>query len=228
MNFNNMQTWHYFALIGGGILVVGIILYFLPAGKIKIPSVVTAAFGALGLGLAGGIIFMAGFGYKPYAPDPVAATTDQTTESLPTGPFMPKSGNGPAPKGKGGAGGGFGAPPSARVQLTSLVTALDTVVDRPVSLNLSPEDRAAIAKQLEGLETASEIKEDDAKARLEAIQKILEKDRKTLETVGYRWAGVPKAGPGKGGFGKEPPPNPFKDGTAAERLKSLMERLNKK
>ena len=108
------------------------------------------------------------------------------------------------------------------------MAALDRIVDKPVSVNLSPEDRAAIAKQLEGLETANEIKEEDAQARLDAILKVLEKDRHALETVGYRWPGAAKAGFGKGSFGKDPPPNPFKQGTAAERLKSLMERLNKK
>jgi hypothetical protein len=119
--------------------------------------------------------------------------------------------------------------PTAKTQLANLVTALDTVVDRPVAVNLSPDDRAAIAKELAGLDAASELKEEDAKAKLDAIQKILEKDRKSLETVGYRWAGDPKSGGPKGGFPqKEPPPNPFKEGTPAERLKSLLERLNKK
>ena len=134
----------------------------------------------------------------------------------------------PGGKGKGPGGGGPGMPaaPSFKGQLTSLVNALDTVVDKPVSITLSPEDRAAIAKQLEGLDAAGEIKEDDARARLEAIHKILEKDhRKTLETVGYNWSGQ-----GKGGFGKKeaPPANPFKQGSAADHLKSLMERLTKK
>ena len=38
MDFNNMQTWHYFSLGGGGLLVLGIIVYFLPVGKMKIPG----------------------------------------------------------------------------------------------------------------------------------------------------------------------------------------------
>ena len=75
MDFNHMQTWHYFALIGGGVLVLGIILYFLPAGKMKIPAIVTVAFGGLAAGLAIGIIFMAGFGYQPFAPDRQPAST---------------------------------------------------------------------------------------------------------------------------------------------------------
>jgi hypothetical protein len=227
MDFTKIETWHWFCAFGGLVLLIGIVLYFLPAGRVKVPGVITAAFGALGAGLAAGIIFMAGFGYKPVNPPPPEGSPDESGEPLPM-PKMAGIGKG-SPKGKGGFG-GFGAPPSPRMQLASLVTALDTIVDKPVTVNLSPEDRAAIAKQLEGLDTASEIKDDDAKAKLEAIQKVLEKDRKALETVGYRWAtdgkgGAPK---GKGGFGKDPPPNPFKEGTAAAQLKALLERLNKK
>ena len=228
MDFNNMQTWHWFAIIGGGVLVLGLILYFLPLGKIKIPGTITAIFGALGAGLAAGIIFMAGFGYKPLTPidDTPPGDPEQKAEPKSTGPPGSK-GKGPGgqtPKGKGNFPG-----PTAKGQLASLVTVLDTVVDQPVTVNLSADDRAAIAKELAGLDAASELKEDEAKAKLEAIQKILEKDRKSLETVGYRWfGGEAKGGFPKGGFPKEPPPNPFKEGTSAERLKSLMERLNKK
>jgi hypothetical protein len=228
MDFNNMQTWHYFAVAGGGLLILGIIAYFLPIGKTKIPSVVVAAIGGLATGLAAGIIFMAGFGYKPFAPDAATGGQEQAAEQKMPGAGAPNpkgkfGGGGPGgnPKGKGGFG---GPPPSPKMQLANLVNVLDTVVDKPVSVTLSPEDRAAIAKQLEGLDSASEIKEEDARAKLEAIQNILEKNnRKSLETVGYRWAGDPK-----GGFPKEPPPNPFKEGAAAEHLKSLRERLAKK
>lgn len=237
MDFNNMQTWHYLALGGAGILILGVVLYFLPVGKMKIPGVIVAAFGGLGTGLAVGIIFMAGFGYLPVAMDARPGGQDQGGEAkqvrLAGGDPKGKGGGfggpgGGAPKGKGGFGGpgGFGPPP--KMQLVNLVNTLNTFVDQPVSINLSAEDRAAIAKELEGLSTASEIKDEDAKAKLEAIQKILEKNnRKALETVGYRWTGEPKGGFPKGGFPKEPPPNPFKQGSPAEHLKSLMERLKK-
>jgi len=182
---------------------------------------------------------MGNFGYKPIAPDTPTPASTATGETKGLGPGGPGTGLGPggpgapkmkgngAPKGKGGGpGGGFGGPPSPKMQLANLVTLLDSVADKPVTVTLSPEDRASIAKELAGLDVASEIKEEDARAKLDAIQKILEKNRKTLETVGYRWAGEPKGG--KGGFPKEPPPNPFREGTAAEHLKSLMERLTKK
>jgi hypothetical protein len=202
----------------------------------KIPGVIVAAFGGLGTGLAVGIIFMAGFAYQPLAPDAPVGGQDRRAEVKqvrlggddPKGKgagFAGPGGGNPKDKGGFGGPGGFGPPP--KMQLVNLVNALNALVDKPVTVSLSSEDRAAIAKELEGLDTASEIKDEDAKAKLEAIQKILEKNnRKALETVGYRWAGEPKGGPPKGGF--PPSPNPFKDGTPAEHLKSLMERLSKK
>jgi hypothetical protein len=169
---------------------------------------------------------MVGFGYQPFTPAPNGTAAPPDGDQAAAGPKnfgAPKGKGGGAPKGKGG----FGAPPSAKVQLSSLITALDTVVDQPITVSLTPDDRAAIAKELQGLDSATELKEEEAKAKLEAIQKILEKDRKALETIGYRWGGAPPKTPGKGGFGKEQPPNPFKEGTAAERLKSLQARLAK-
>ena len=111
------------------------------------------------------------------------------------------------------------------MQLASLVAALDKVADQPLTIVLTPENRGIIADQLKGLDAAEEIKDEDAKARLELIHKVLEKDRKTLEAVGYRWSVDAKAG-----FGGQPKdsPNPFKEGSLGERLKALQDRLNKK
>src|SRR5437764_15068548 len=105
MDFNNMQTWHYFALGGGGLLILGIIVYFLPVGKMKIPGVVGAAIGGLAAGLAAGIIFMAGFGYKPLAPDDVAFDPERDAQLKAGGPMAGKM------KGGGGPGGGAGGAP---------------------------------------------------------------------------------------------------------------------
>jgi len=226
MDWNDMQTWHWFAMIGGGVLVLGVIFYFLPIGKIKIPSIITVAFGALGLGLSIGIIFMAGLGYKPTGPEqPPLAEMDPN--------FEPKMMGGAGVKGKGGAPGGAakgklgGAPagPSPRLQLAALVNALDSLSEKPITINLSDEDRKGIAQQLQGLDAATEIKDADAKAKLEAIQAIVLKQRQSLETIGYRWVLDGKTA--NRTFPKDSP-NPFKEGADAERLKSLMERLNKK
>jgi hypothetical protein len=236
MDINNMQTWHYFAIAGGAIFLLGVILYFLGAGKMSVPSVITSGVGGAMAGLALGVVLMASFGYLPRKDE----NSDQSGNASRSGPEMRPSaggGGGPGmmgggmPKGgpgggpKGGPGGGFQAP-SPRVQLAGLVTALENVADKPVTLTLTDDQRKAIAEQLKGLDAAAEIKDDDAKARLDAILKVVEKDRATLEAVGYR---PPTEGKGSGGFG--PPkdsPNPFKEGPAHERLKLLLDRLMKK
>ncbi|MBO0700337.1 MAG: hypothetical protein J2P46_18205 [Zavarzinella sp.] len=227
MDLNNMQMWQYFALSGGGLLVIAIILYFLPAGKLRLPGVVTAGFGGTTLGLALGILLMASFGYKPNrvesSPESEEAANARGKAGPPGG--MPKGGMMP---GGGMPKGGLGQPPSSKVQLASLVTALDRVADRPVTITLTPDQRQAIAEQLKGLDSADELSETDAKAKLDAIHKIVEKDKDALESVGYRGLSPARKGSGGGGgFGgpKEPPPNPFKSGTAAEHLKSLSDRL---
>jgi hypothetical protein len=218
MDFNNMATWQYFALAGGGVLVLGLVLYFLPAGKTKVPGGITAAFGGLMAGLALGILFMAGFGYKPSRLEPVYDNTAGPPPSLtPTIVGGPKT-------------------PDPRSQLASLIGALDRVADRPIALTLTADDRAAIADKLKGLDTAAAVSAEDAKARLDAIHEIVAKDREVLEMAGYRGLTEPKpkgmGGPPKGPMGagppKETPPNPFKEGSAAERLKSLLGRLSKK
>src|SRR5262245_4392708 len=212
MNLNDMQAWQYFAIAGGGVLVLGVITYFLPIGKTKLPGVVTAAFGGVVAGLALGVMLMASFGYKV------------NREDQPSNNAGPPGGTG-APKGMPkaiGMPGNFGPPaPSPRDQLASLVTALDNVADRPLAVNLTTEEKAAIVKELKSLTEAAEVNNEDARARLDAIQKIVEKHQKTLETVGYRTGPAPKGGTPKDN------PNPFKTGPAAEHLKSLLDRLSK-
>jgi len=228
VNLNDLQTWHYGAIIGGAVLVLSLIVYFLPARKLRVPAVLTAGIGGLAAGLAVGVIWLAGFGYKMAPPDEKAGDeASAAKEGMPKGAGAPKGGGG-APKGGGGAPkGGGGGPPGPRVQLVGLVNALDTLVDKPVALTISTDDRAAIAAQLKGLDAAGEIKDDEAKARLDAILKVLEKDRKALEAVGYRWPSPDGKGPPKGGPPKDSP-NPFAEGPNKDRLKSLQERLDRK
>ena len=229
MDFKDPQTWQYGAIVGGAVLILGLIVCFLPVRKLKIPGGVTAAIGGVAAGLFLGILWMASFGYKPNAPeepppDEAAAKGGGGPPGMDKG--APKGGGG-APKGGGGPKGGFGGP-GPRQQLVGLVNALETVVDRPVALTLTADDKAAIVGHLKGLDTAESIRDEDAKVKLDAIQAILEKDRKALEAVGYRWATPDaKGGGAKVGFPKDSP-NPFADGLPKERLKSLQERLDKK
>jgi hypothetical protein len=225
MNLNDMAMWQWFAIAGGAVLLLSFVMYFLPAGKMKLPAVVTASFGGLVAGLALGILLMAVFGYKPTQERP---RSESSGDAASQSPRMPGPGAPPFVKGPGGpmSNGPSGppAPPTPKAQLANLVTALDTVADRPVTITLTPDQKAVIIEKLKGLDQAGEITDVDAKVRLDAIVKVMEKDQKTLETVGFH-----TAPPAKGDFG--PPkesPNPFKEGPAGERLKSLLERLNKK
>jgi hypothetical protein len=231
MDWNNLQVWQYGALIGGAVTLIGLVVYFLPIRRAKVPGNVLTAVGAGALGLAVGVVWMAGFGYSMNGPESTPSGEVPTPKDAagPAAAAKTKGGQGKGGFAKGGAPKGGNNPPTPRTQLASLVTTLDTLVDRPITLTLTPEDRAAIAERLKGLDAADEIKEDDAKARLEAILKVLEKDRKALEAVGYRWPSPDAKGPPKGGFGgPKDSPNPFSGGTAKEHLKSLQERLEKK
>jgi hypothetical protein len=236
MDLNNMQMWQYFALGGGALLVLALVLYFVPVGRLKIPSVVTAGFGGIALGLALGILLMAGFGYKPMQ-EPTPGGDEPPSGMSKMGGGMAKMGGGMPKMGGGGGGppGGGGGRPNPKTQLVSLVTALDRVADRPVTITLTPEQRRAIAEQLKGLDAAEDLSEADARAKADAILKIVDKDKDALEAVGYRgMAPAGKGGPGGGGGpgGAMPkelqPQNPFKAAAPAEHLKSLMGRLDAK
>ena len=233
MELSNLQVWHYGLIIGGAVLVLGLLLYFLGVRKVTVPPVLPAGFAGLAVGFAAGVIWLAGFGYKPNeagADEPAAEGAAAKGGGAPKGGGMPK---GPGGKGgglpKGGGGGGGGAPPGPRAQLMSLINALDVLVDRPVAVTLTADDRAAVAAQLRGLDAAGEIKDDEAKAKVDAIRKVLEKDRKALEAVGYRWEPAAAA---KSVADAPPPmdavlssPNPFQSPQTVAKLKSLQERL---
>jgi hypothetical protein len=119
--------------------------------------------------------------------------------------------------GMGGMGGGRG--PSAKNQLAALVTKLELLTDRALSINLADEQKPALDEQIRGLDTMDELADEEAQKRLDALLDLLADHKDTLVAAGYRW-------PGDGGF--RPPadtPNPFADGSAAEALKLLQERL---
>jgi hypothetical protein len=228
MNLDDLQTWHYVIIGGVIVLVLSFVLYFLPTKKLRVPGVLTGTLAGMAIGVAIGVIWLAGYGYKINAPGE-APPGDGKEKGLPPPPPGPGGGpGGGSPKGGTPKGGGEG--PSPRVLLVNLVNVLDTLVDKPVTLTLSADDRVAIATQLKGLDKTGSISTEDAKAKLDAILKVVEKDRKALESIGYRWPSPDGKGPPKGGFGGQPKdsPNPFRDGSNGDHLKSLQERLEKR
>lgn len=230
MDLSDLQVWHYGLVIGGAILVLGLLLYALGVRKLNVPPVVPAGFGGLAVGLAAGVIWLAGFGYKPNV---LEGDEPAGEEAAKGGGGAPKMGG--MPKGGGAPKGGFGGgPPGPRIQLINLVNTLDVLVDRPVAITLTANERAAVSGQLRGLAEAGEITDEEAQARLDAILRVVEKDRTALEAVGYRWPrSDAKGGPApKGGPPPQPNavpdgPNPFQAPQTAAKLKSLQERLGR-
>lgn len=146
----------------------------------------------------------------------------------PLGPFAKGAGAspppGPAAKGTGPTSGG----PNPKTQLATLVQKLDQLVDHPVNLELGPEARASLRRQLQGVEKFPELTREEAKTRLDAIHELLRDQRPTLEAAGYRWPGG-GAGGGRGMMGPmmgpSDPPNPFQETDGSSALLSLRERL---
>jgi hypothetical protein len=140
-------------------------------------------------------------------------------------------------------GGGGGRPQTPKRQLANLVEKLDLVADKPLTVELTEEQRKQVLEQLKGLKDVDDLPEDEAKKRLDALLALLEKHKDTLQAVGFRWPGAGGggpggAGPGGGGFGGggggpggggggQEPPNPFKQERDAKALESLESRLNK-
>jgi hypothetical protein len=144
---------------------------------------------------------------------------------MPGGPPGGKGGMPGGPPG-GGFGGGFGGP-TAKMQLTLLIAKLDQLIGKPIVIELTPEQKKQAASLLADLETRDALTEEEAKEKLNALLKLLESQKDMLTAAGYRWPGTPPGGGGGGPPGGMLPPNPFKMGESADRLKSLQSTLGK-
>jgi hypothetical protein len=193
----------------------------------KVPAVVAS--GLICLVVGGGL----GAGIMSYAnksdPQAQAAPAAEGDEN--------GKGGGPPPDGKGGKGGGNkgakggggGAPggpkgPSPKVQLAQLIAKLDTVTGQTLHVDLTPEQKQQVKEQLAGLSEKDTVTDEEAKAKLDALLKALEPNKKVLEDAGYRWPG---GSPGGGGGGAPPPSNPFQVGEAKTHLQGLQTTLGK-
>jgi hypothetical protein len=130
-------------------------------------------------------------------------------------------------KGGGGGGGGGAKGQSPKTQLTQLVTKLDALTVKPLKFELTAEQKKQAKDILADLDSKEAITDEEAKAKLEALLKLLESQKETMETAGDRWPGEGGGGGGGGGGGATPPPNPFKTEQNAAHLKSLQESLGK-
>jgi hypothetical protein len=224
-----MELYHWLALAGGALALLALILAVAlrKRGAIRIPAAVAAALSAFAAGVGVGVVVLASFGYQwdkkenpPTSPEAVAGDAG-------VGPIAMRMGMGPPGAGGRGRGGRGGGGPSAKAQLASLVDRLDVLTRKPLAVQLEGDKKKQVLEQLRGLGEKDELSDDEAKAKLEALLKVLGPDRDTLEAVGYRWPGAGAAGGGGRGRGRgaPEPPNPFKEGNNRDHLKALQQRL---
>lgn len=237
-NWNELNWYHYLAL-GDVVVILALLLYFATRSRAKIPAIFMGILGGAGVGAALGaglVIALVALGVQ--VDRDYANTPDDRVMGPGGGPGKGKGGPGMG-KGKGGPGmgkgknapgkGGFGMPggggrgQSPQTQLATLVTKLDLLTHKPLAVTLDGEQKKKVREALQKLDTAKDLSNDDARAKVEDLRKILnEEQRKTLEAAGYRWP-APAAPPTPG----NPPvleanPNPFSEGENSQHLKSLL------
>jgi hypothetical protein len=232
---------HWLAIGGGALALLCVVMYLIPKARIKIPAIIGVSLGFLAAGAGLGIAAMTVMGYHwDKQPAPASAGPAGGMAAMrPGGGGGGMMGGGGGGMMGGGGGGGMmgcmmggggrggggrgGMGPNSKNQLAQLVTKLDQLTAKPLKLELTDDQKKKVAESIKGLAEAETISEEDAKKKLDDLLKVVEKEKETLETAGYRWPGA--GGPG-GGF-RPPPdvPNPFKDGDNNKHLKGLQERV---
>jgi hypothetical protein len=217
LDWRSQDFFTYLALASGVIVVLAMGLYAAPNGRLKVSGIVVSIVGSLGLGLALGVILMGLMGYQ---------LKEQPSQGGPPGMGGPPVMGGPP---------GMGIPvPNPQAQLAALVDKLDLLTGKPLTVQLSDEQRKEISEQLKGLADVDELTDDVARAKVDKLDELLKDQKSTLEAVGYRgpaegMSGGMPALPGPGGRGgvpgPPPVPNPFKVEDNAKHLKALTNRL---
>lgn len=206
--------------------------------------------GILGVFIGGGggmLLAMYGYDYRmKKIKTPDAAQLDMTAAGMsapgpgsePPGPGMPPPpgmGMGGPGMGMGGPGMGGGGGPSGKRDLTTFIGKVELLSRPNVQLQLDAEQQAKLAAELEGLEKAEKMTDDDAEKRLEAFEALLTPEQKdALDAVALPRrgrGGPPGGGPGGAGSGgagpggESPDDNPFAQETNQKRLHDLLSRL---
>jgi hypothetical protein len=111
----------------------------------------------------------------------------------------------------------------ARHRIATLVNKLDRLMDKPLSIELTKDERAQLKEKLQGIE---DIKDEAANAKLGEIKKVLEAHKGTLEEAGFPWSpNWPVLAPDAPDQG--PLPKVITDGENGKHLKALQDRLSK-
>lgn len=257
IDWNNLQLFHYFAIGGGVVLVLALLLYLIPGEarkKLKLPAIVVGVVGGLAVGFAAGALGMAHYrDFDDKKQDEKADDKKDGNGQPGPAPGGPRPG-GPRPGGPGGGfpgggfpgggfpGGGFpgggGGGQTPQQQLGTLVHKLDLLTGKSLTITLTEDQKKKLREQLKDLDPEKKLERADADKRLKDLLKSLEEGqaKDTLEDIGFRWPreGGPGGGGPGGGFGppggggrNEEPVSPFEDKKNAASLKALKERLEK-
>jgi hypothetical protein len=259
LDWKSQEFYHYLAVAAAVVVALSIAVYAVPGGRLKVPGIALSIVGSLGLGLAAGIIIMGVVGYELQKPQGEGNGTPEgggEGGGPPQGVMagmgggmggmggMAGMGGGGPGGGRGGPGGGRGGPggfggPNYKQQLANLVTKLDVLTEKPLTIQLSKEQRKEVKELLDGLDKQEELSDDDAEAKFKKLHEILEDQTSTLNAAGYNWPGEGgrggpgggRGGPGGGrggpGGAPEPPKNPFTTEQNKKHLEALTSRLDK-
>jgi hypothetical protein len=184
-----------------------------------VPTIVASSLICL---LIGGGLGAVGMRYVDSDPEKNKDSASRKEASEAKGGMMRPAGAGGGGIRMGGRGGGQSANPMN--ELAALVTKLDVLTRKPLTLNLTDEQRAKVREQLQGLDTAKELSDEEAKKRLNALLEVVKDDRAILQDAGFRWPGERGGGGGRGGAVA----NPFTEDPNKEHLKALQERMKDK
>lgn len=192
----------------------------------RMPAAVVSGAICLMIGIGGGLVLgsYVDVGLKKEAAGGEPADLKETSPKAAMPGGMPGGAKGGMPGAKGGGqpgGKGGGAKgPSSKVQLAQLVGKLETLTKKPLALELNADQKKELKSLLADLDAKESLSDEDAKTKLDALLKLVESQKATLEATGYRWPGSQFA----------PPidlPNPFKEGESAAKLNLLRDSLGK-
>jgi hypothetical protein len=231
-NWDQMMWYHYLGIGAGVVVILALLLYFVPVSRLKVPAIIMGIVGGLGAGVAIGavtVMVMMALGVQmdlKYAKD-----GDESPPAAGGGRSGPRGGGGRGGMGgggRGGMGGGGGAGArgaSSKPQLVLLIAKLDVLTGKkPLSVTLDAEQKEKVRDTLKKLLEEKELSEDEAKARLDGLEKILTDDqRKTLANAGYQRPA--QGGGGRGAGAGSTPPNPFSEGENHDHLTSLRDQI---
>src|SRR5215510_220054 len=164
IDWTDLQVYHYIAIGGGGLAVLAILLYFVLPRGLKIPAGIISTVAALIGGVGIGVVGMAACGYETKKTEVSGGAVPEEMIAKMKGGIGPKGmagmqmpGGFGGGKGKGGFGGGKGFGPNSKNQLALLVTKLQQLTEKPLTISLTEKQREVLREQLKDLEKDDDL-----------------------------------------------------------------------